>query len=620
MPQIHPLLALPLEAGETPASYVSRLAWQLRVAARAFCLDLGVNFQQVVDGEPEALARLAEALRTDIGQLSGQALIRKESGYRIGSESLPRTHLVRSHLRLCPACATEDLARGFAVPYLRTIWQVRAIRTCCMHEASLVTVAEVTSPQLLHDHAQVIGPRLDELKNWKAGSVGRPPSGLEEYILERIAGNEANLWLDRFELHAVISLCEMAGAVRLFGIRFEDEALSEDDRHAAGREGFLLLKDGPEGIRALLAELMQRSRNEGSRLGFRSTFGRLYEWLAYQKVEEESLEPMRNIICDMLIDLVPVGAGEVVLGRKVSERKRHSIHSAAKESGLHPKTLRKALKHLAIIDSRSDALTDHWVILDAGQIEPLLTELKTAMNLKDAAAFLGLPRPLDRMILLHDPPFIAPLIGRNDLDLAMAFSRQSLEEFRERLYGNATGINDPRDDLVPVREAAKRLNCSNLEILELMLDRRIETFREGDELRFESLLVNLEEVRPFIHTREAPGLTPREVEVALNTSTRVVKALIASGILPATLKRHPVKRDLQLYVLEKDLDAFRQRYVSLHSLCLETGLHWSQLKRQLEDHGIQPAFDPRQLHASFYERKDVEGVVGGRDMRFSGIR
>src|SRR5690606_15634310 len=139
-------------------------------------------------------------------------------------------------------------------------------------------------------------------------------------------------------------------------------------------------------------------------------------WLAYQKVEEEALEPLRDIIRDMLIDLVPIGAGEVVLGRKVSERKRHSIHSAAKESGLHPKTLRKALKHLAIIDSRSDGLTDHWVILDAGKVEPLLTELKRAMNLKGAAAFLGLPRPLDRMILLHDPPFIAPLIGRNDLD------------------------------------------------------------------------------------------------------------------------------------------------------------------------------------------------------------
>ena len=206
MPPIHPLLSLPLEVGETPASYVSRLVWQMRVAARAFCLDLGVNFQQVVDGEPEALARLAEALGLEAGQLSSQALVRKETGYRI---------------------------------------------------------------------------------------------------------------------------------------------------------------------------------------------------------------------------------------------------------------------------------------------------------------------------LLHDPPFIAPLIGRNDLELAMAFSRHSLEEFRERLYGNATSIRDPGEELVSVREAARRLNCSNLEILELMLDRRIETFRAGDELRFESLRVNQEEVRPFIHTSEAPELTPRELEVALNTATRV---------------------------------------------------------------------------------------------------
>jgi hypothetical protein len=66
---------VPLGAGETPASFVSRLAARYAPSAREFCLDFRTTFQKVVDGDPQAPAIVAakggvapEALSARLGE------------------------------------------------------------------------------------------------------------------------------------------------------------------------------------------------------------------------------------------------------------------------------------------------------------------------------------------------------------------------------------------------------------------------------------------------------------------------------------------------------------------------------------------------------------------------
>ena len=44
---------LPLGAGETPASFASRLAALNGLSGRQFCMDMAMTFQKIVDGDPK---------------------------------------------------------------------------------------------------------------------------------------------------------------------------------------------------------------------------------------------------------------------------------------------------------------------------------------------------------------------------------------------------------------------------------------------------------------------------------------------------------------------------------------------------------------------------------------
>ncbi len=54
------ILTLPYEPGEAPHSFFSRLAMINGVNAAGFALDQGIRLVDVIDGEADALARLAD--------------------------------------------------------------------------------------------------------------------------------------------------------------------------------------------------------------------------------------------------------------------------------------------------------------------------------------------------------------------------------------------------------------------------------------------------------------------------------------------------------------------------------------------------------------------------------
>jgi hypothetical protein len=70
MRALHPSLTVRLRPGITPASHCSRNALLLGRTVRAFCLDRGLSFQGIVDGDPAALEALAHCTRADVPALN----------------------------------------------------------------------------------------------------------------------------------------------------------------------------------------------------------------------------------------------------------------------------------------------------------------------------------------------------------------------------------------------------------------------------------------------------------------------------------------------------------------------------------------------------------------------
>lgn len=186
-------LTVPLGVGETPASFVSRLAARYAPSAREFCLDFGTTFQKVVDGDPEALAMVASKGGVAPEGLAANAFVKiGERRYLLRGEALVRGSLRRATVAICPKCLAGDIAdaaglRAELAPYQRALWQIAAVKTCPIHATPLAVLEKDLTPNLLHDWSHHVAKVLPQLARLVTDAETRPLTGLETYVAMRVA-------------------------------------------------------------------------------------------------------------------------------------------------------------------------------------------------------------------------------------------------------------------------------------------------------------------------------------------------------------------------------------------------------------------------------------------------
>src|SRR5258708_3326017 len=251
-------LTVPFHPDETPMSYVSRLAARNGIKARRFCLDFGLRFQDVVDGDPETLKAVA-----DLGGIDPQPLLAnafrksRELCWTHRGQVLHRVALRRERIAICPACALADIdaspkLRPQAAVYGRIAWLIEAVRTCPVHRIPLVVVSEDLRPRFRHDFATHVANAIPRLAALAAGAPRRDLGALESHALARLQDRASSPFLDRMPLSAVVRVCETAGAVVLFGPKVGLEKLSDDERLAAGGRGFEAIASGATAVPPIL--------------------------------------------------------------------------------------------------------------------------------------------------------------------------------------------------------------------------------------------------------------------------------------------------------------------------------------------------------------------------------
>ena len=607
--QLYP--RVPLGEDESATSFVSRLAKCNRVkSARTLCFHMGLDFQGIINGREDTLSALARLVDAPLEALTAGAFRRAGNDSLLRGERLTKPVLRRAHLHVCPACLKEDVATAGLAPevavYGRTTWLLAPIRTCPVHGLALVEAAVGNSSQTAHDFSLLVSPLVGDLDRLANGAVSRAPSGMETFLLDRLTGASGRfLWLDRLEFYAAAKACEMFGALSLFGPTPNLKCLSEDDWHAAGAAGFEICSKGVAGIRNFLSDIQhEHPYSKRATDGPQAIFGRVYQWLDCG-AQDACFDPVRDILRTHIIETIPVGAGEKILGQTVDRRRLHSIRSATTEFGLHGKRLRKILALKGIIANGHDALPDNRVIFDADQAIGVLERITNSVSLHDAGVYLNAGRAQVR--LLEKNGFITPFVSCDtDGIKGNLFTRRDLDAFLAELWKDAIPVAKAGAGMHNIPAVSKHAKCTAEEVLNLILCRKLARIERLEDVPgYLSVIVDADEIKRNVRGPELDGLTAEMIQKEMRTSHRVVKALLENGLLTWRTVIHPIIRCPVGIVARTDFEAFQNDYVALFDLVKQRGRHQLKIKAELGAKGILPALEGKKYGATFYRRADL---------------
>jgi hypothetical protein len=600
-------LTIPIGCNETPTSYASRLAAINCVSARLLGQDFLFSFQSIVNGEHNEIRRVAELGGVAATPLIEHAVVKTEDGFLLRGQQLTKATIRRARVVACPFCLTEDvhntgLPASLAV-HGRSEWQVASIRTCRLHNSSLVTFAEFLQPGTLHDFSRNVAPLVSDISKMKKEAVPRKPSGLETYMLDRLDGHAPHPFLDNLPFYAAAWTTEIVGAVMEFGKKVKLDALTDDQRQRAGQVGFEFMRDGATGLEHCMSELKRdHSYNKGraSSDGPQAVYGKLYMTFA-QGLQGPHYDPVREVMREHILSNFALGPDDEVFGKPVGTRRLHSIRTAAKTYNMHQKRLRKLV--LAECGEQHSGKADRDILFGPDMAERIYLRESSLMTLKSTETYLNAPRPLAS--LMSD----AGVIRRHAVGDGTAdrYLKSELDQLLAALYAKAVPVSETRPGMFSVPEAARRANCTVVEIIRLIRDGILEKVEHiaGRKSGVLDLIVSSAEVRERTRLPELAGVLPLEAAKLLRTNQDVVKKLIKLGAINTITQHHPAKRNLTTVVPLAEIERFKHQHISLFALARERCIGLPKLKRWLQSQGVKPAFDG-DVGATFYRRSELK--------------
>ncbi|MBY0382806.1 MAG: TniQ family protein [Xanthobacteraceae bacterium] len=415
-------LAPPLQPGEPPTAYASRIAAAHGLLARELCSDFGIRHLHLVSGRAPAIAKLAALGDASEIELAHFAFARTSAhGFEHRGQAVRRENLIEGRLDVCPRCLVEDIEHAGSAPFdaaffCRAEWCLDVVDTCPRHQSALATVHR--APGLAHgmDFSNVLASKIGRLREMAGQAEARAPAGLQDYVLARLEGRESGApFLDTMELSAAIRTCEMLGTAACFGRKAQCDKLDAVRLRTARIRGFEIGSRGKEGIEELLKSMTDAysRRHLVEEGGFaRQAFAALHNYLHLSPGHKAcwkhgAFGPLRTVIVDFIKANFPLKAGDTVLGEVIRERKLHSVSSLAKEIGFGVPRVTKLLRLHGVISSDRAGLRPHNVVFDAAKGAEAVRESLTALPYRGAAMYLGTGR--HQVSMLAEANFIQPI-------------------------------------------------------------------------------------------------------------------------------------------------------------------------------------------------------------------
>ncbi|MGV1914233.1 TniQ family protein [Rhizobium sp. 22-785-1] len=598
---------------EHALSLVARLAATNGARTEDFCRHQGLALRDITEGRRAALQELAYIAGIDATRLEARATVRTGGYFTIGPERLLPENLVRTYHRYCPFCLAEDRRNGLgsfeARPFGRLSWLVNFIASCPLHDVALISIGKGRAKRL----APGFSISLFDAEVETSKPFPQTATEFEAYMTARLLGGRppASDFLGMLPLHVVGSVCELVGAVTMFGTKFDRRGHGDAEWTAARQAGYRLLSAAGKPFEEFLRELAIATRRRTGELLPTNVYGTLYSWLR-RRSKEPDYDCLRDAIRRVSVEELPLGHDDDVFG-PLGERKFHSVKTASKEFSIGETTLSKLLRNAGVIPPFEAGVSPSMILIPEAEMSAFARSVGAGFDRLRACQRLKLLEShfdtLEKLGIFA--PFVYRQKSRSDTAL---YDPDELDAAIAGLAGSPAAADFRADDYADISRIRELAGCTFLEVADLLHSGMLRgTVLDASETGIDILRLNVAEVRKVMAGRRPITVRAADYDMFGRLSPSTVRKLVERGYLSVVevddadgLRR----TDLAAWSIE----LFEERYHSLYDLAQRLCSDRRSIRRELEAAGIEPVINHSDPQKALYDVSEVARSAVGKGL------
>lgn len=587
------------------ASFVSRLAAVSGCQTAAqFCKELGLNATSIRHGDADALSALAAYSGADVATLARNALtLIGPRAYSLRGCNVHARMLRMDKFGVCPACVRSDVLSGpnsdrFSNVYLRVPWHFRAIRCCHVHHLRLIELSTRSIRSEKREFAAIAWDAAIDLVDNVTEDKRQAPDLFEQYVGNRLDGISTDSWLDGMRLSAVVRLCEVLGATEVLGTNRIPRGLTDEQLAKSAQAGFDILGEGPMGLARLLERRLAASSRPKATIGITTLLGvSIADILSHRDNRTADFTVFREELRKFASSQLARTAANCL---QPTPQRRQSIAEAVAHSGASWNAIRRSLVQLNVLDELEANTSDAEICMEIGSMRAAVKKATRPLTVGKVMALLGLTR--NELDMVAAKGLLGDALRTGKLD--RNFSAQAVHHVLDVLDVIPV-CTVPEMGSLQIKPAAKEIGTSFAEIVRLLMARSVASARRaGTANGFSSIFVSPPEIRLLLFGSRSPGVSVRQTRKVLETTTEVVKALIATGYLKAP-PNEGSRSSVKIQIPQDSLDEFKEEMISLYALSIIRDQPMKRVARELHGQRIMPAITNQECGATFYRRSEV---------------
>lgn len=587
-PLIRTLELLP---GETPTSYVARLAAHHRTIPREFCSDFGMRWPFLCSGQEGQLQRLSRLTGADLRGLQFWSPTRLKNGrYRVGGAVSSVGAFRRTTIRVCPICMRDALQKhGPSGAFQLLEWCVTCLHRCDTHGVALCALPPGANSHETYDVVTQVMRHDKLLAAAAADPVPLQDSPFETNIRLRIRHGPQDDWLKSLELVHLHRACMTLG-LTISG--HEEKRLIEVDRDSERRAcdvGFAVLAQGPPGLEQAFDRLRHQSRD--ARAYFSADLGHFHAWLrTVQGVP--ALDCLTSVVRRHVFRHYPAKPDRPVLGMLPDAIAQITFDEARSRAKLGVSFLKRLLAHIDGVEPSEVAARTSITPTDLDRVTAFWA---TLCNLTEAAEALGI-RPEQVKALIH-----AEVLSHLRFGSALRYPcRAEIDALLQAV--DALPRSRPWSGDLPLTTFCAHRSISLARVIAAwrsgVIDGQVAQ-GEGSGLQALRIAPNALCDRDAQRLNHDPGLA--DAARYLRISLTAIRCLRDAGLLQQIRKRNADTNFQRSCITRTSIRAFERDYITLGQIAERNGIAPMHLARRLDHDGV-PALETRQGLVRVYLR------------------
>lgn len=577
------------QMGEGSPQYLARIAHANGYSsATSFANNLGFNFLDIANGEDISWACFQTACADSI--LDDTAIIKGRHVSAFG-QSIKRKHWsVQDSPMICPECWREDLEldrSALSLPrnWHRTIWDIRPLTVCGLHNRMLVDRCDCEAPFNRNAYLSNkcdCGQILSELQTCK---LEKHEMTGDRYILNRFSDS-----YNEFDPFQSVKLGDAISAMQIIGaLSCSSTNTSEAMMHSVLTAGLNFWRDWPDNAVGILDDvLLSKMQSRSRKWGVVSTYGTHYEKLKDLR-PAHLRKKLLNQVADHAAKNGILRSRKSAFGVATKSRDFVSLREASKRLGWGYDRTRRAVVKLGVdlsnIKKGFPARIPTKLVknLLLSQSDGLITA--TEMRLQLGTGKLQVKQLINLELLKSLPT-----------ENGEKFSANAASQLHLDLIGNnkKTAPKNP----ISLFDASKSHHVTLASICLKLKDGELKYLRtNAQSLKLSEIFVDQDELKRIYAKPSTETLSINAIAQDLEIKWAAASQLSQGEFLGEKTGNHHSTRHLQGFKLRffKNSDLAKKMNKSPKSL-IEFG-------RQL---GIEPAVAPPKCRQTYFNAKDAE--------------